>query len=49
MEKIEKIKTSNNSLKKVIDKSRELLKTIEKNDEDKRNKKCLSADELIKR
>ena len=49
MEKIEKIKTSNNLLKKVIDKSRELLKTIEKNDEDKRNKKYLSADELIKR
>ena len=46
MKEIEKIKTSNNSLKKVIDKSKELLKTIEKNYEDK--KKYVSADELIK-
>ena len=40
--KIEKIKTSNNSLKKIIDESKELLKTIKKNDE---NKKYTSADE----
>ena len=46
MKEIEKIKTSNNSLKKVIDKSKELLKTIEKNYEDE--KKYVSADELIK-
>ena len=45
MKDIEKIKTSNNSLKKVVDESKELLKTIEKNDEDK---KYLSADELLK-
>ena len=34
MKKIEKIKTSNNLLKKIIDES-ELLETIKKNDKDK--------------
>ena len=33
----------------MIDESKELLKTIKKNDDDKRNKKYLSADELVKR
>ena len=42
----QEMKASNNSLEKVINESKELLKTIKKNDEDK---KYLSADELIKK
>ena len=42
----EKIKTSNNSLKKIIDESKELLETIKKNDKDKR---YTPADESIKK
>ena len=42
----QKIKAFNNSLKKVINESKELLKRMKKNDE---NKKYTSADELIKK
>ena len=42
---LEKLKAPNNSLKKVVDKTKELLKTIEKYD---KNKKYTSADEVLK-
>ena len=43
---IKKTRVANNLLKKVIEESKDLLKTNEKNDEDK---KYISADELIKK
>ena len=46
MTMIKKTKLSNNSLKKLVDKSKELLEIIKKYDE---NKKYTSADEILKK